>query len=184
LPIQDFGRDSVIRANVLVAIANFLQGDQKAAVSAGDKALALITNAPPTASYLLHHYGALTEIYLSLWETHPDDSTYQKSAQAMYKALQSFARVFPIGKPRAALCQGKFLYLSGKPEPATRLWDSTLPIAREMVMPFDEGLLLLALGRYGEPTTRSQHLTEALNVFTRIHASYAINLVQDAMRQA
>jgi hypothetical protein len=133
---------------------------------------------------LLNHYGALADLFLSLWESHPNDEAYQKSALGMGKALQSFARLFPIGKSRAALCQGKIMYMNGKHEQAQKTWEQALPIARALALPYDTGLLHLTLGRYGEPTAREQHLKEALNTFTKIQAHYAISLVHDATQQA
>ncbi len=184
LPIQDFGRDSVIRANILVALAQDRQGNRQTAITAANQALELITNAPPTASYLLHHYGELGELFLKMWEDNPNETTYRQSAQLMCKALKAFARVFPIGKARSALCQGRLLYLSGKPEAAERLWEHAMPFASKLAMPYDTGLLHLALGRYGTQSTRTQHLNNALEIFTNLHAKHAISLVNNTSQQA
>ena len=183
LPIEDFGRDSVIRANVLLALAQHRQGNVDVALTAANKALQLITSAPPTASYLLHHYGVLAMFFLAMSESNPQETPYQQSAQAMCKALQGFARVFPIGRPRAALGKGQLLHLNGKSEQAENVWKQALPIAHNLAMPYDTALLHLALGIYANPSERKWNLTSALDIFTQLQASHDVTRTQNALQQ-
>ncbi len=188
LPINQFGRDSEIRTHALFAQAYFQQGDYKMAVEAADVTAELIAKSPPTASYLLQHYSAVTDVYLSLWENYTEDmpvkqDVLQKSAARGCKALHAFARLFPIGRGRANLHQGRYEYLMGKPDKAKGLWEKGLVSAQTMKMPYEEALLHYEIGWRGsmDSPEREKHLKQAQEILSRLGAAYDLMRVELAL---
>jgi len=76
--------------------------------------------------------------------------------------LRSFGRIFPIGKPRARLWQGRLARLSGRTEWAQAAWRAGLASAERLGMPFEAALAHSELSRHGagEPQ-RQWHLEQA-----------------------
>ncbi len=189
IPIHKFGRDSEIRTQALIALADFRQGSVEQALAAAELCLQLMTQAAPTASYLIQHYAAVTEIYLTLWEQGqplqnftPDH--FQRAARRLGKTLRQFARTFPIGKPRAGLCLGWLHYLEGQPEKASKLWKEHLSIARELQMPYEEALLHFEIGRRAPVSDpeHADHLRLALALFQQLEAEYDVQRVQSVLQ--
>jgi hypothetical protein len=61
-------------------------------------------------------------------------------ARRTLAALARYCRVFPIGRPRLALWQGRALW-TRKPQAALAIWQRGLDIAGELGMRHDEALL-------------------------------------------
>lgn len=184
VPIEKFGRDSEIRASALVAQVSFLRGDVDSAMEAAERALLLIVQSPPTSSWLVQHYAAVTEIFLSVWRT---DHTTQKydarmMARQMCKVMQRFARTFPIAQPRTALSLGQLELLEGRPEKAQKVWQAGLHAARALQMPYDEALLHFAIGQHIPQVP--EHLHHALEIFQRLEAAYDADRVRPKVSTA
>jgi hypothetical protein len=108
---------------------------------------------------------------------------FREQALNTVKAVKSFARVFPIGRPRAALYQGCAENLDGKHDKALRRWKEALPIARKLGMPYDEALIYLEIGRHlptQNPEKRNA-LTQALELFRTLQAEYDIDRTQSEL---
>jgi tetratricopeptide (TPR) repeat protein len=175
VPMQKFGRDSEIRFNALNALVNMRQGHNAQAFQFADSTLKLISQAAPTSSWLMQHYAAPAETFLTLWESgapmdNPED--LKKSAQQACKMIGRFARVFPIGKTRAALCQGWLEYLQGSRDKARKTWERALSIASSIGMPYEEALLRFEIGRHPDSRGRTEQLRKALTIFEQLGASY------------
>ena len=88
-------------------------------------------------------------------------ATRQAARQAC-AALHTFARIFPIGKPRDLLLHGRLLHLSGRPRRAQAAWRASLSAAQMIGMPLDAALGHAELGRLLTGTPQGQwHLEQA-----------------------
>ncbi len=181
----------------LLAVVNLRCGHLKTALSAAGTAARLIGNSSPTSYLSLPGYAGVAETYLTLWErqmraelglnvnelnqsqmqkaqTHHYHSPYKAAAREACRALRRYARVFPIGQPRAHLWQGVFEWLSGRPRVAGEHWSKGLQAAKRLGMPYAEGLLYLEIARHlpAGDVMRADHFMQATRIFERIAAPY------------
>jgi class 3 adenylate cyclase/tetratricopeptide (TPR) repeat protein len=147
----------------LLAVARLRQGTTEAAQRALQTAAGIMAQLKtPTAHYLLEGYASLAEVYLSRWEAGDDTADTRRDARQACRALRRFARVFPIGEPRARLWQGLHAHLCGRPERARALWRASLAAAERLGMPFEAALTHWELGRHhSDPLQRQQHIAAA-----------------------
>jgi hypothetical protein len=88
-------------------------------------------------------------------------ATKQAARQAC-AALHTFARIFPIGKPRDLLLNGRLLHLSGRTRRARAAWRASLSAAQRLSMPLDAALGHAELGLLLTGTPQGQwHLEQA-----------------------
>jgi hypothetical protein len=85
--------------------------------------------------------------------------------------LGRYARVFPIGEPRALLYRGLLAWMAGRPAVARRRWRGALAAAERLGMRYDQALVLDMLGRHGRPGQRPGHRERARELFARAGAS-------------
>ncbi len=93
-------------------------------------------------------------------------------ATRINRTLRLFARVFPIGKPRARLWEGTASWVSGKPARAHRYWRKSLRAAERLEMAYEEGLTHFEIGLHGTNDIRRRHLEKARERFTALGAAY------------
>jgi tetratricopeptide (TPR) repeat protein len=159
-----------LRAYGLLAVVHLRQGKAKAARQAAEQAARRIAKfRAPTAHYLLEGYAGVAEVYLSLWETNNDSSDTGRAARHACQDLRSFARIFPIGKPRARLWQGRLAQLSGRTKWAQAAWRAGLAAAERLGMPFEAALAHAELSRHqaAEPQ-RQWHLEQAQTLLHKL----------------
>jgi tetratricopeptide (TPR) repeat protein len=159
-----------LRAYGLLAVVRLRQGNPTAAQQAAEQAARRIAKfRAPTAHYLLEGYAGVAEVYLSQWETNNDASDTSRAARRACRNLRSFARIFPIGKPRARLWQGRLAQLSGRTEWAQAAWRAGLASAERLGMPFEAALAHAELSRHGagEPQ-RQWHLEQAQTLLHKL----------------
>ncbi|NJN67869.1 MAG: AAA family ATPase [Chloroflexaceae bacterium] len=174
----------------LLAVARLRRGDQHQARSAAEMADDLIASTPiPTAYYLIEGYAGVAEVFLALWEAsqerlslpsppadrpdRPDcPGSLARRARQACTNLHTFARVFPIGKPRAWLCQGMYEWLAGRPAKARAAWHTSLAFATRLGMPYEQARAHEALGQHCSGDTRHAHLEEAHALFVRLGAAF------------
>jgi hypothetical protein len=82
--------------------------------------------------------------------------------------LARYARVFPIGQPRARLHRGLLAWVDGRPGPARREWRAALAAAERLGMRYEQALALAVLGRHGEPGRRPAARERARTLFERL----------------
>jgi class 3 adenylate cyclase/tetratricopeptide (TPR) repeat protein len=193
----------------LLALVHLRRNAPDLALAEASNALKLMTKTSPTSYLSLPGYASVTETYLTVWESQvisdarlpvadlpqlkaqpwsslnskiqtPNSKMRQWQARRACRALRSYARVFPIGQPRAYLWQGLFEWLSGRPYLARELWQKSLSLAERLAMPYDQGLAHYQLGRYlpANHPVRLDHLTQAQEIFTRLEASHDLERVQ------
>ncbi|MCB9136082.1 MAG: AAA family ATPase [Anaerolineales bacterium] len=172
-----------------LSLARLRQGEYQLAFEAAEAAVHLIAKSPtPTLFSVFEGYAAPPAVFLTLWQfgeyltTLPPGSkplaftiaTCKTQAARALKYLHQYARIFPIGRPRAALWQGFFDWLSGKPDKAFRNWEKGLETARSLGLPWEEARLLFELGRRkpAVDAQRQAYLREAEKIFIRLGAEY------------
>lgn len=172
-----------------LSLARLRQGEYQLAFDAAVAATQLIAKTPtPTLFSVFEGYAAPPAVFLTLWQfgeylnTLPPGSqpltftleTCKTEAARALKSLHQYARIFPIGQPRAALWQGFYEWLCGKPEKALGNWQKGLETAQKLGLPWDEGRLLFEIGRRkpaGDPK-RQAYLQNAEKIFIRLGAEY------------
>jgi len=127
-------------------------------------------------------------VYLALWEASHSHSPTERAALAQAarqacKALHGYARVFPIGQPRAWLWQGLYDWLAGQPRKAHKAWRKSLAAAERLEMPYDQGLAHYEIGRHATGLERQEHLARACAIFARLGAAYDLARAEAAAKQ-
>ena len=151
-----------IRVHGLLAKVHMRRGDVAAALDAARTAARWIEGSSPTAFYSFEGRAAAAEVCLARWELTPDDAEARRLAGRLTRALSTYARAFPIGRPRALLCRGTRAWLDRLPATARRAWRASLRAAEELGMPYEEALAGAALAvRLGD-TERGREATATL----------------------
>ncbi|MCL4296074.1 MAG: AAA family ATPase [Anaerolineae bacterium] len=175
----------------LKALTHLRQGDAELALAAAEEASQLIAKTSPTSFLSLPGYAGAAEVQLLLWEaafTGQNSKTNVKDlkagAQRACRALQAYARVFPIGQPRAYLWQGVLEWVSGRRGRARKWWAKSLRAAEKLDMPYPAGLAHFEIGQRLPLTdpARPRHLARACRIFTRLGAAYDLERAQEALR--
>ncbi len=155
--------------------------------------LAKISN---TTHELILERATVAGVYLGLWEriqskewNAPGLKTLTQCRAGAKKtcgALRSFTRVFPIGQPVTWLRLGQYRHLSGDTTKAQAAWARGISAARELKMPYPEGLIEFEMGRTLAPgdSGRREHLQRASEVFRDLGAAYDLGLAETALRQS
>ena len=152
-----------IQAYGLLACARWRQGEDAPALAAASSAANLMTqNKRPTAFYLFEGYTGVAEVHLDRWAAGDRSPATRQAARQACAALHTFARIFPIGKPRDQLLHGLILHLSGRPRRARVAWRASLSTAQRLGMPLDAALAHTQLGLSATGTPQGQwHLEQA-----------------------
>ncbi|RUL85729.1 AAA family ATPase [Tautonia sociabilis] len=167
-----------------LALVRWHLGREAEALAAAEETLALILRARPIVNYNLEGYAGTAEVLLSCWERHvasgsPAPADLRRRALLACSALERFAGVFPIARPRARLCRGLARWLSGRHRAARRNWRAAVAEAERLSMPFEHARALTELARHALPRdpSRSLALAEALELFEAIGASAEVDRV-------
>lgn len=177
-----------IRAHGLLAVAYLRQGHDQLARASADIAARLIAQSPPTTPYMLEGYAGVAESYLVLWKISDDQLSTEwrdlsRAARQVCTSFRRFARVFPIGQPRAWLWQGLCDWLSGEPDKARAAWQKSLAAAKRLAMPYEQGLAHYQIGLHlpFDAAARRDHLNRAADIFTQLDTAYDFGRVQKAL---
>ena len=148
---ENADRASLISNYGLLAMVHARREQWPEARAAADEAVALIEALPlPTAYYLIEGYAGVAEVYLGLWQAQPpgmDGAAVAAGARQACQRLHGFARFFPIGRPRAWLCQGMLEWLSGRRGRALLAWYRSLAAAERLGMRYEQTRARVWLGR-------------------------------------
>jgi tetratricopeptide (TPR) repeat protein len=168
----------------LKAVVHLRRAEPELALAAAEKASTLIGKTSPTSYLSLPGYAGAAETYLALWESKTIQTLKSSTVNQACKALRGYARVFPIGQPRACLWQGVWEWSSGHPGRAKKWWHKSLAAAERLGMPYSAGLAYLEMGRRLPPTDpdRPRHLGRACRIFTRLGAAYDLEQAKEALR--
>ena len=127
------------------------------------------------AGYVLEGYAGPTETWLALWDaarSSAERAEAHKNATRCLGVLQRFARMFPVGVPRAALCRGIYERIARRPAQSAAAFERSLAAAERLAMPYERGLAASELGQLLGPTSQrgAELLTLAYETFASIGA--------------
>jgi class 3 adenylate cyclase/tetratricopeptide (TPR) repeat protein len=147
-------------------------GDRARAVEALRRALDEAAR-PPVKCYWFDLYAMTAEVALALWldaraRGEGDAGPWPVMATQAVGYLGRFARVFPIGEPRARLYRGLLAWTAGRTAAARRDWRAALAAAERLGMRYEQALALDILGRHGEPAQRPAFRERARSLFERL----------------
>ena len=186
-----------VRAYGLLALATLYQGKYEQSLQAAQALLHVPGQAMPTVFSTLVGYSGVAELYLTLWEglvtAQPDvlaalekaeQSEIARAARQACRAMHSFARVFPIGAPRAWLYQGWLERLNGRLRRAQHAWQRSLEAATALHMTYDMGRASFEIGKILASTDlkREFYLQEAVGNFENCAALHELTKVRKEMR--
>jgi eukaryotic-like serine/threonine-protein kinase len=160
------------RAPALEALLHLRHDDWQAAGKAVQAALAPV-RAAPIKFYWYELYATTAEAAIALWHASRqrgsgEQSRLRAAAEQAMRALRRYAKVFPIGQPRALLCQGLLAWVDERPVRARKAWRRSLAAAERLGMRYDEMLAHHQLGRHGDPSERDEHLARARQLFAQL----------------
>lgn len=162
----------------LLALARFRLGRHERAHDAAEDSLREIARTRPVANFNLEGYAGTAEVYLGLWERALDAGTpvpnaLKQRARSACSALRTFARIFPIGRPRSFAWQGLYHWLCGRKTRAARSWRQGLYVSERMEMPYEKAIIHFEIARHAadDEPTRTLHLAKASELFTRLEAA-------------
>ncbi len=84
------------------------------ALAAAEATMRLTDGQRPTYFGTLLGYTGPADVYLAAWEADPSDRGAVAAAGEAMTRLHSFAKVFPIGRPRYLTLRGRQRWLLGK----------------------------------------------------------------------
>jgi len=107
------------------------------------------------------------------------DDCKNGAARAL-KSLHQYARIFPIGRPRAALWQGFYEWMTGNQSKAFQTWAKGLEIAKTLGLAWEQARIHYEVGRRhtARSSKREYHLKEADKIFTSLGSEFDSDRVQ------
>ena len=149
---QDFISEATTRG--VLTVASLRLNDWDAAAAAADQTWQQLQElGRPSAYYLLEAYSAVIEFRIAnaRRQNQPDSAAVHAVREAL-RAIQTYAKVFPIGQPRSLLWQGRWALLQGQTSRAIRHWQRAVVIAEELRMVAEERSASLELSALEELT--------------------------------
>jgi ATP/maltotriose-dependent transcriptional regulator MalT len=164
----------------LTSLVHLQRGEDNEALKAAQQSLDLTVKANPSFYAAVTGYTAPAEVYLTLWENQPANTEFAQQSRLAVQTLGKYARVFPIGQPRLLRYQGWLHSLSGKKDQAHRKWQTGLHRAEQLGMLYDQGILHYEIARHlsAADPAHSNHISQAINLFTRLNATYDLERTQ------
>jgi tetratricopeptide (TPR) repeat protein len=177
-------RTEEIRALGLLAIAHWQSAQTRQALENAHQALQRIAQSTRATVSSLEGIAGAAEVLLlhSFSPTASDED--RRAALKIERELNRFAKVYPIGRPRALRLAGLRCWFLNRPRKAVQRWKRSLQIARDLALPLDIGLALYEVGRHLRPDSpqRRDRLVEAAAVFDKIGSMQCLSLVVEALQ--
>jgi len=181
-------------ADSVMALARLRSGDWQPALELAGPALDWVLSTSPSIFATQNAYFARADVYLAAWEksqrnelsgSSVDARSLGESAGKACKEMHKFAKVFPIGRPAAWLCEGLYQSLSGNPAKARQAWQKGLTYAEQLDMPYERGRVHLEIGRHLPPNdpARQEHLRRAHDLFAGLGTGYELAQAQAALEE-
>lgn len=185
-PLADeIGVGEKIWTQGLFARAYWRQDQRELAEQAATLTAELTAKAMPVNFYSLEGYSSQAEVFLRLFESTTGSKELMKKALQAVKAMDKFARVFPLGEARALIWKGLYHWLTGNAQKANKHWQTGLAAAEQRGIPYDQALAHYEIGRHlkhNDPACH-KHLQKALDIFDQLGAAYDRAAVQSAIEQ-
>ena len=175
-----------VRTAGLLAVARLHNGEPDLALeSAINGWQAMQSRRSVAAVNLLQSQWALADAVLALWEEKGDPAARELAGQVC-KELHRFARLFPIGRPRALVDEGLVLWLEGRADTAREAWNKGLREAERLEMPYEIARAHYEIGRHlvADERARRAHLEQAAEVFGQIGAHDDLARARGALASA
>jgi hypothetical protein len=178
---QELGHAEQVYTLGPVMLARLRSGDLAGAREAADRCAGWIAKMSAPVFYNVFAHAALAEVYLTLHGHARDRAERSELARAARKAVRqlgAIARPMRVATPRAAMWRGmELLLVRADRKGATRHFQDSLQRARQLRMPYDEGMALAALGEHaGLPRAEAlRQLGEAAAIFRRIGVLYDLS---------
>ncbi len=188
---HNLDRITAILNRGVLAVACLRQGKLRTAREVVYNVAQFIERTMPIWVVSFDGYAAMAQVQLALWENaqsnrpgsktdprshhpnlEPGISNLKSNAHKACQSMRGYARVFSIGRPRAALYQGWYDWLDSNPSGARRAWRKSIEQARKLDMPYEEGLAQYELGRHAAGAEGRQHLAAAAEIFEQVGAVY------------
>ncbi|MCA9072120.1 MAG: hypothetical protein KDA84_24500, partial [Planctomycetaceae bacterium] len=172
-------RISEIMVQGVLAVARLRQSDVGGATDAANGVWQKIRElGRPTSYLLLEGYSAVIEVHLALAQTAKQETDRRKHiaiARSAWKAMKTYARIFPIGGPRLHYWQGHLALQTRSVEKAIPIWRRGLQIAEQLNMCYEQALAHGVLAKHiPDSHVQSIHRQRALDLFQQCDASYDI----------
>ncbi len=177
---QEIGVGEKIWHQGMLARVYWRQGSHEPARQGAEQTARLTAKAVPVNFYALEGYSSQAEVWLGILESENSSGAARESARQSIKAMDKFARVFPLGQSRAFIWKGLYHWLTGETGRAHALWHDALSVAQQRGLPFDQALAHYEIGRHlklDDPACR-QHLQQAVDIFDRLGAVHDLKKAQ------
>ncbi|MGB6675797.1 MAG: adenylate/guanylate cyclase domain-containing protein [Terriglobales bacterium] len=187
--LLNLGDVFALRASLHLRVREYPQ-----ALESIEEAAARLAKISNTSHELILERATVAGVYLSLWERIQNDDWKSPGEKALTQcrvgakkacsALRSFTRVFPIGQPMTWLRLGQQRRLAGYHAKSEAAWAQGITFAREIKMPYLEGLIEFEIGRNASgEAIRREHLQRACDLLRDVGAAYDLGLAEAALRE-
>jgi predicted ATPase/class 3 adenylate cyclase len=176
-------RTEEIRIEGMLAALAARKSDWVAARAHADAAEAVVRQTSAVTCSTLEGFAGVAEARFCLAENDPSNRQARKAAKDALVALRKHARLYPIGRPRTAVYEGRLHHLSGSPMKAVRVWFAGLELALRLQLPYDAALLHHTLAYclpVGSPERR-EHLQAAIRGYDLLGMTFEVRRLQATM---
>ncbi len=161
--------------------AQLRAGATSEARASAEQALEAI-DSTPIFIYLAGFAGFLNTL-LGLWEAEADPTSTQareltELTRRGLRKMRAFALVLPFARPKYYLFKGRAEALEGRASRARRSLRKGLDLAQRSGFRWDEGLLRLELARILPSESRSDHLSEARDLFRAVGSLHDLDRME------
>jgi hypothetical protein len=130
---------------------------------------------PPTTMYAYAGYAGAADVYLALLEQGVsgdavDLTKLWTDARVACKALERFAKIFPMAEPHYRPSTGRADWISGHQTRARKKWGRGLKAAERLGMPYEEALLHAEIARRTSGREQHKHAEAAKALFAGLGA--------------
>jgi hypothetical protein len=143
---QRLERSELIWAYAMLAAASFRNERRDDANRFARLALEQITKGTPVTFYCIESYALVGQTFADLWQAGPAGRDLKRLALEANRAMAKFAKVFPAGRPRALLLDGRLADIRGRRAHAEKQWRRSLQVATQLEMEPDRAAALRMLG--------------------------------------
>ncbi|QDU89838.1 Adenylate cyclase 1 [Pirellulimonas nuda] len=147
-------RTEELRAAGLLAIVHWRLGDAGAAERHAATVDRLIAESPHVTVSALEGIAGVAELRLGLWRRDPANRGARRAAVGSVGVVRRFAKVFPIGRPRAWRLRGAVARLEGRLGRAERCFRRSLAEAGRLGIELETRLTQAELDAGSEPAER------------------------------
>ena len=163
-------RTEEIRIEGMLAAVAVQAGRLDEANRHADAAGSIAKTASAVTCSCLEGLAGVAQARFARAESEPGNPQALHAAGLALATLRKYARVFPVGQPRAALFAGRMQWLQQRESRARRSWSKGLERAIQLRMPFEAALLHETLARHNLPDVPEsvEHRTAAVNLYKQL----------------